>query len=54
MKNMTAPLIALALLGASALAACNTVEGAGRDVTVAGQAVEQAAQESNDGNPSTP
>lgn len=56
MKRFTTPLIALAaLIGAGSLvAACNTVEGAGRDVQVAGQAVEQAAQETNDGNPSTP
>ena len=44
-----------ALLGASSfLAACNTVEGAGRDVQSAGQAVEQTAHETNDGNPHTP
>lgn len=54
MRKITSPLIALALLGATALAACNTVEGVGEDVQAAGQAVEQTAQESNDGNPSTP
>ena len=54
MKNITLPLMALALLASTALAACNTVEGAGRDVQAAGQAVEQTAQETNDGNPSTP
>lgn len=44
-----------ALIGATSfLAACNTVEGAGRDVQSAGQAVEQTAHESNDGNPNTP
>jgi predicted small secreted protein len=44
-----------ALIGASSfLAACNTVEGAGRDVQAAGQGIEQSAQESNDGNPNTP
>ena len=44
-----------ALIGATSfLAACNTVEGAGRDVQSAGQAVEQTAQEANDGNPNTP
>ncbi|MGQ0531808.1 MAG: entericidin A/B family lipoprotein [Caulobacteraceae bacterium] len=54
MRKITSPLIALALLGASALAACNTVEGVGEDVEAAGQAVDQAAEESNDGNPDTP
>ncbi len=54
MRKITSPLIALALLGATALAACNTVEGVGEDVQAAGQAVEKTAQESNDGNPSTP
>lgn len=54
MKKITLPLMALAFLGATALAACNTVEGVGEDVTAAGQAVEQTAQESNDGDPSTP
>ena len=54
MKNISLPLIALAFLGASALAACNTVEGVGEDVTAAGQAVDQAAEETHDGNPNTP
>lgn len=54
MKKITLPLIALSFLGVSALAACNTVEGVGEDVTVAGQAVDEAAEEANDGNPSTP
>ena len=54
MRKITSPLIALALLGASALSACNTVEGVGQDVTAAGQAVEQTAEEANDGNPNTP
>lgn len=51
-----APLLAMAaMIGAlSVLAACNTVEGVGEDVTAAGQAVEQTAQETNDGNPNTP
>lgn len=34
---------ALMLSGSLMLAACNTVEGAGRDVQSAGQAVEDAA-----------
>ncbi|WP_395645224.1 entericidin A/B family lipoprotein [Terricaulis sp.] len=54
MKNLTLPLMALAFFGAASLAACNTVEGVGEDVTAAGQAVEQTAQETNDGDPSTP
>lgn len=54
MRKITSPLIAIALLGASMVAACNTVEGVGEDVQAAGQAVEQTAQESNDGNPNTP
>ena len=54
MRKITSPLIALALLGASALAACNTVEGVGEDVQAAGQATEQLAEEASDGNPETP
>lgn len=54
MRKFTSPLIAVALLGASALAACNTVEGVGEDVQAAGQAVEETAEEANDGNPETP
>ena len=34
---------ALLLTGSRMVAACNTVEGAGRDVQSAGQAVEDAA-----------
>lgn len=41
---MIRTLIASLLLGSSLLiAACNTVEGAGKDVQSAGQAVENAA-----------
>jgi entericidin B len=43
-----------ALMGAGSLAACNTVEGVGEDVQAAGQAVEETAEESHDGNPETP
>ena len=54
-RKFTSPLIALAaLIGAGSLAACNTVEGVGEDVQQAGQAVDQAAEEANDGNPNTP
>lgn len=37
---------AFALLLATAAAACNTVEGVGEDVTAAGQAIDNAAEES--------
>lgn len=41
---MVRKVIALALVAGSLMAAaCNTVEGAGRDVQSAGQAVEKAA-----------
>ena len=55
-RPITAPLIGFAaLIGAvSFLSACNTVEGVGEDVQAAGQAVEETAQETNDGNPNTP
>ena len=42
---MKTALAALALLLATATTACNTVEGVGEDVTAAGQAVDQAAEE---------
>ena len=43
-SNMTKKWIAaLMLSGSLMLAACNTVEGAGRDVQSAGKAVEDAA-----------
>ena len=40
--------IMLALIGLSvlSLSACNTVEGAGKDVKASGQAVENAAKDS--------
>ena len=54
-RKFTAPLIAFAaLIGAGSLAACNTVEGVGEDVTATGQAIEQTAEETNDGKPNTP
>jgi predicted small secreted protein len=42
----------LFLAGAAALAvaACNTVEGAGRDVSAAGEAVSETAQDVKTGN----
>ncbi|MDX2276853.1 MAG: entericidin A/B family lipoprotein [Hyphomonadaceae bacterium] len=55
-RSTKTPLLAMAaVIGAlSVLAACNTVEGVGEDVQAAGQAVEETAQETNDGNPNTP
>ena len=54
-RQFTSPLVALAaLFGTVSLAACNTVEGVGEDVEAAGQAVDEAAEENNDGNPRTP
>lgn len=53
-RKITLPLFAI-MLGASAfLAACNTVEGVGENVTAAGQAVDTAAEQTHDGNPNTP
>jgi predicted small secreted protein len=55
MSNIKTPLIALAaLMAAGSLTACNTVEGAGRDIEQAGNQLEETAQEANDGNPQTP
>jgi predicted small secreted protein len=42
---MKASFAALAFLLAAAAAACNTVEGVGEDVTAAGQAVDDAAED---------
>ena len=39
------PKTILAVLALLALAACNTVEGAGRDITSAGDAITDEAQE---------
>lgn len=38
---------ALALLLATSVAACNTVEGVGEDVTAVGQTIDDAAEKSN-------
>jgi predicted small secreted protein len=43
MLNRLLPLVVLLLAGA-ALAGCNTIEGAGKDVKAAGGAVEKAAK----------
>ena len=54
-RKKTLPLVALvALIGAMSLSACNTVRGAGQDVTAAGHAVSRTAEQANDGNPNTP
>jgi predicted small secreted protein len=54
-RKFTSPLIAFAaLIGASSLAACNTVEGVGEDVQAAGEEIEETAEETHDGNPQTP
>ncbi|MGE0828377.1 MAG: entericidin A/B family lipoprotein [Hyphomonadaceae bacterium] len=57
--NTVKAMTALALLvGALSISACNTIEGVGEDVQATGQAVEGAAQETEedltDGNPNTP
>jgi len=43
---MKAILVALVGVSVLALSACNTVEGAGKDVKAGGQAVENAAKDS--------
>ena len=43
MKRLTA-LMLLAMFSIAALTACNTVQGVGRDVQKAGEAVEDAGQ----------
>ncbi|MBQ2261408.1 MAG: entericidin A/B family lipoprotein [Loktanella sp.] len=43
MKNTR--ITVLALLAAAALAACNTVEGAGRDIQTAGATITDTSQE---------
>lgn len=54
-RKFTAPFVALAaLVGAAGLTACNTVEGVGEDVTQVGEAVDEVAEEANDGDPNTP
>jgi predicted small secreted protein len=52
---MSRKLLALAaMIGVVSLGACNTVEGVGEDVRTAGDAVDNAAEDANDGNPNTP
>lgn len=45
--DMKTAFAALALLLASATAACNTVEGVGEDVTAVGQTIDDAAEDAN-------
>ena len=47
---MTRALSAAALIAALALAACNTIEGAGQDVKAAGQGVSNGANAVKTGN----
>lgn len=55
MSSTKSALIAMAAIIATAsLGACHTVEGAGQDAQAAGRAIEETAQETNDGNPATP
>jgi len=44
---MTRLMIAAAVLGGLALTACNTVEGAGKDVSSAGKAVSSTAKKAS-------
>ena len=44
-RNMRKILTASALLAALALMACNTVEGAGRDISAAGHAISNTASD---------
>lgn len=52
---MSRKLLALAaMIGVVTLGACNTVEGVGEDVREAGDAIDNTAEQTNDGNPNTP
>lgn len=53
-KGSSALVALAALLGAFSLAACHTVEGAGRDIQSAGDHIEDTARQTHDGNPNTP
>jgi predicted small secreted protein len=44
---MKTAIAAIAFLFAASAAACNTVEGVGEDVTAAGQAIDDAAEDAN-------
>ena len=46
-RNLVALISVLGLaIGAVAIAGCNTVEGAGKDIKAGGQAIEKAAERS--------
>ena len=51
MKHAKIMMLALMLGSVFALSACNTVEGAGRDIESAGSAVKNSAADANDGKP---
>jgi entericidin B len=57
MKSIVLPVFAAAVM-MSGLAACNTVEGAGKDVKATGDAISGTAADTKkdmtDGNPKTP
>ncbi|MGE0533052.1 MAG: entericidin A/B family lipoprotein [Hyphomonadaceae bacterium] len=54
-RSIKSPLLAMAaIVAAVSLGACNTMEGVGEDVEATGQAIEETAEETNDGNPNTP
>jgi predicted small secreted protein len=49
-KSVSALLIAAAMIVSVGLSACNTVEGAGKDVSAAGSAVSDTAKDVKQGN----
>lgn len=53
-----AALAALVIAASASVVGCNTLRGAGQDIEAGGEAIEDAAantqQEMNDGNPKTP
>ena len=48
MKNIAIAVLAMAML--ASLAACNTIQGAGADVSAAGHAISKAAEKAKSGN----
>ncbi len=49
-KSVSTLLIAAAMIVSVGLSACNTVEGAGKDVSAAGGAVSETAKDVKEGN----
>ncbi len=49
-KSISVLMVAAAMALAVGLSACNTVEGAGKDVSAAGSAVTETAQDVKEGN----